>query len=65
MISLIVFTDQYQGHVWTFYTNGFSLHSNHIQIHNNKDSSWEYKHYTEISMMLEILGYIDRVPYFH
>ena len=31
MISLIVFTDNYQGHVWTFYTNGFSLHSNYIQ----------------------------------
>ena len=46
VISLIVFTDKYLGHVWTFYTNGFSLHSNYIQIHNNnKDSSWEYKHY--------------------
>ena len=29
MISLIVFTDKYQGNVWTFYTNGFSLHSNY------------------------------------
>ena len=42
VISLIVFTDQYQGHVWTFYTNGFSLYSNYIQIHKHKDSSWEY-----------------------
>ena len=33
MISLIVFTDKYLGHIWTFYTNGFSLHSNYIQIH--------------------------------
>ena len=32
LISLIVFTDNYNGHVWTFYTNGFSLHSNYIQI---------------------------------
>ena len=39
MISLIVFTDKYLGHVWTLYTNGFSLHSN------NKDFPWEYKHY--------------------
>ena len=45
MISLIVFTNNYQGDVWTFYTNGFSLRSNEIQIHNNKDSSWEYKQY--------------------
>ena len=33
MISLIAFTDKYQRHVWTFYTNDFSLHSNYIQIH--------------------------------
>ena len=33
MTSLIVFTDKYLGHVWTFYTNDFSLHSNYIQIH--------------------------------
>ena len=32
LISLIVFTDKYLGHVRTFYTNGFSLHSNYIQI---------------------------------
>ena len=32
MISLIVFTDKYLGHVWTFYTNGISLHFNYIQI---------------------------------
>ena len=25
--------------------NGFSLHSNYIQKHKNKDYSWEYKHY--------------------
>ena len=45
MISLIVFTDKYQGHVWTFCTKWLSLHSNYIQIHNNKDYSWEHKHY--------------------
>ena len=32
MISLIVFTDKYQGHAWTLYTNGFSLHSNYILL---------------------------------
>ena len=35
MISLIVFTNIYLGHAWTFF----------IQIHNNKDSLWEYKLY--------------------
>ena len=54
VISLIVFSDDYLGHVRTFYTNGFSLHSNHtngfslhsnyIQIHNNIDYPWGYKH---------------------
>ena len=37
LIRLIVFTDKYLGHNWTFYTNGSSLHFNYIQIHNNKD----------------------------
>ena len=49
MISLIVFNDKYLEHLWTFYTNGFSFHSNYIpnyiQIHSNKDPSWECKHY--------------------
>ena len=54
MISLIVFTDKYQGHV----QNGFSLHSNYIQIHNNKDSSWEYKHYMFNKQFFNLLGYI-------
>ena len=35
LISLIVFTDKYLGHVWKFYTNGISLHFNYIQIQNN------------------------------
>ena len=45
MISLIVFTDKYLGHIQTLYTNGISLHFNYIQINNNKDSSWEDTHY--------------------
>ena len=32
VISLIVFTDNCNEHVWTLYTNSFSLHSNYIQI---------------------------------
>ena len=44
VISLIVFTDIKDkfGH---YILNGFSFHSNYIQIHNNKDYPWEYKHY--------------------
>ena len=45
VISLIVFTDQYQGMFGHFILNGFALHSNYIKIHDNKDYSWEYKYY--------------------
>ena len=38
VISLIVFTDNYLGHIRTFYTKGISLHFNYLQIHNNKNN---------------------------
>ena len=44
VISLIVFTDPIKDMFGHYILNGFSLHSNYIQIHNNKDYSWEYKH---------------------
>ena len=42
-----------------FILNGFSLHSNYIQIHNNKDYSWEYKHYMFNKQFFNLLGFIS------
>ena len=58
LISLIVFTDKNLEHIWTFYTNGISLHFNCIQIHNNKDSSWEHKHYKFNKQLFNQLDFI-------